>query len=197
MTENAIQASKAEVVGARLFAERGYSATTTRELARGLGVTNGTFYHHYASKEALLLQICRSSLGRITEAVSEATSSVDDPLPRLKTLIGTHIGEMVRDQDLHKTMLVELRSLSGENLEEVTARRDEYGKIVRDAITAAQKGGVVRNDIDAHTLGLLLLNLLNWTIFWFDPAGSLSVDELADATTRLFLDGAGVRKRAR
>ena len=36
-------AAQATVVGARLFAEKGYSATTTRELSLALGVTNGTF----------------------------------------------------------------------------------------------------------------------------------------------------------
>ena len=37
----------------------------------------------------------------------------------------------------------------------------------------------------------LLLNMLNWTIFWFDPEGELSADELAEAIVATFLHGAG------
>lgn len=189
MTASTTRSLTAEKVGASLFAEHGFSATTTRELSRSLGITNGTFYHHYASKEALLVQICRSSLTRITSAVSEALADVEEPVERLKVLISTHVREMVGDQDLHKTMLIELRSLSGENLEGVTRQRDEYGALVQQVIIEAQSAGVVRSDIDSHTLELLLLNLLNWTIFWYIPDGDLSIADLADATTILFFDG--------
>jgi AcrR family transcriptional regulator len=95
MTEGPTQAQNAELVGAKLFAERGYSATTTRELSRTLGITNGTFYHHYVNKEALLVQICKSSLDHIITAVSGAVAHVDQPLRRLEVLIGTHIREVV------------------------------------------------------------------------------------------------------
>jgi AcrR family transcriptional regulator len=190
VTENVIQAHKAEAVGAKLFARHGYSATTTRALSRSLGITNGTFYHHYANKEALLLQICRSSLEHITTAVTEAVAVVNEPMEKLHALIGTHIREMLRDQDLHKTMLIELRSLSGGNLEEVTQRRDWYSEVVRDVIRAAQGAEVLRSDLDSHTLSLLLLNLLNWTIFWYDAGGELSPEDLSEATVKMFIDGA-------
>ncbi|MEG3438924.1 TetR/AcrR family transcriptional regulator [Pannus brasiliensis CCIBt3594] len=42
---------------AELFAEKGYADLTTRELARGLGVSTGTLYHYFPSKEALFEQL--------------------------------------------------------------------------------------------------------------------------------------------
>jgi AcrR family transcriptional regulator len=54
--------SGAIAIGARLFARKGYAATTTRELSKAMGITNGTFYHYYESKEDLLLKICEESL---------------------------------------------------------------------------------------------------------------------------------------
>jgi len=41
----------------RLFAERGYAATTTAELARAAGMAEGTVFHHFGSKEALLAAV--------------------------------------------------------------------------------------------------------------------------------------------
>lgn len=40
-----------------LFAQKGYSSVTMRQLAQGLGVSTGTLYHYFSSKEALLLQL--------------------------------------------------------------------------------------------------------------------------------------------
>ena len=46
---------RATTVAANLFARKGYDGTSTRELAEALGVTKGTFYHHFPSKEDLLM----------------------------------------------------------------------------------------------------------------------------------------------
>ncbi len=40
-----------------LFAQKGYGSLTMRQLAQGLGVSTGTLYHYFASKEALFLQL--------------------------------------------------------------------------------------------------------------------------------------------
>ncbi|BAZ70493.1 TetR family transcriptional regulator protein [Fischerella sp. NIES-4106] len=40
-----------------LFAEKGYASITMREIAKGLGVSTGTLYHYFPSKEALFLQL--------------------------------------------------------------------------------------------------------------------------------------------
>ena len=41
----------------RLFAEKGYSQTTTAEIAREAGVAEGTLYHHFGSKDAIFLTL--------------------------------------------------------------------------------------------------------------------------------------------
>jgi len=184
---------RASSVGARLFAGKGYAATTTRELSSALGVTNGTLYHHFSTKEALLLQICNESLDRITAAASVAVAGAGGGGRKVEALIRAHVLTMLGDQDLHKTMLTELRSLTGEHLEAVTGRRDAYSRLVRDTLAGAQTEGAIRDDLDAHTLTLLLLNMLNWTIFWFDPAGRLTAEELAAAIATTFLDGSAPR----
>jgi TetR/AcrR family transcriptional regulator, cholesterol catabolism regulator len=184
---------RASVVGAQLFAEKGYSATTTREISRALGVTNGTFYHHFETKEDLLVQICDESMGRIAEATEIAVNGVAagaPPLARLSALIRSHTVTMLGDQPLHMTGLTELRALSPSNRERITERRDEYAAFVREQIESCQAAGALRRDLSAGILTLLLLNMLNWTVFWFDIEGERTPDELADAIVALFLEGA-------
>jgi AcrR family transcriptional regulator len=186
---------RASVVGARLFAEKGYSATTTREISRALGVTNGTFYHHFETKEDLLVQICEESMTHILDAAATAVADVlpgASPLAPLEALIRSHTVTMLSDQPLHMTGLTELRALSAANRERVTARRDAYAALVREQIEACQGGGALRRDLSASILTLLLLNTLNWTVFWYDAEGALTPEELADSIIKLFLNGAAV-----
>ena len=176
-------------LAAALFRKKGYTASTTRELASLLGIQKASLYHHIRGKEDLLFGISVRSLEHITEAVTVARDTAS-PDQRLNAMLTAHLVTALEDQDMHTTMLIELRSLSPERRQEVRERRAAYQAILRDVISEDQRAGRLRDDIGAGYLTLSLLNLLNWTIFWFDPAGNSSAKELAAIMWTIFHDGA-------
>jgi TetR/AcrR family transcriptional regulator, cholesterol catabolism regulator len=176
-------------LAAALFRQKGYAASTTRELASQLGIQKASLYHHIRGKEDLLFGISIRSLEHITEAVTMARDTAE-PGKRLNAMITAHLVTALEDQDMHTTMLIELRSLSADRQQEVRERRDAYQAIFRDVVSEEQAAGRLRDDIGAGYLTLSLLNLLNWTIFWFDPAGSSSARDLAEVMWTIFFDGA-------
>ena len=176
--------------GNRLFSEKGYSGTTTRELAAAMDVTNGTFYYYFPSKEDLLRQICEEALDEVTTAVSAAVAGADSGIDAVSKLIHTHMRVIVESRHAHITMLAELRSLTGEHRVAVIAARDKYESLVKDVIRSAKEDGSLQTSIEITPLVRLLLNLLNWTIFWYRPEMALSGDDIADRMVDLFLNGA-------
>jgi AcrR family transcriptional regulator len=180
-------------VAAELFRQQGYAATTTRQLSDRLGIQKASLYHHIRGKEDLLFQISMESLRRISEVVRDAADTAT-PVDRLRAMIIAHVLSVLRDQDLHTTMLVDLRSLSPARQTEVRQRRDEYEWFLVDAVRAEQEAGLLRDDYDAHNLTLALLNLLNWTIFWYNPGGKQSARQIAEMLATTFLDGARLRQ---
>jgi AcrR family transcriptional regulator len=185
----ATTAKRLLATAAKLFRSKGYAASTTRELASLLGIQKATLYHHVRSKEDLLFSISVESLRRITEAVGGVVAAAS-PEERLRSMICTHLETALRDRDFHTTMLVELRALSPELRAQIIDRRDRYQRLVERVIAEQQEAGVLRNDIDAHYLTLSLLNLLNWTIFWFEPGGDKSASDLGEMMASIFLEGA-------
>ena len=174
---------------AALFREKGYAGSTTRELAELLGIRKASLYHHIETKEEILYQICVASLTRIIDEISKSIPEVvtrDD----LRTLIRGHVVEVVGARDFHSVMLTEMRGLTPEHLVEVVALRDRYEKLIRDVVSQSQAVGILRDDVAAKYLMLCLLNLLNWTIFWFKPGGDLEVEELGDLLASVYLEGA-------
>lgn len=174
---------------ATLFWRQGYAATTTRQLASALGIQKASLYHHITSKEELLFQISLTSLHRITSEVISRTTAAE-PSERIAVLIRTHLEVALTDRDLHATMLTELRSLSAEHRAEVLAGRDAYQAEVRAIIEAEQLAGRLRASLGPEQLTLAMLNLLNWSIFWYRADGEDSIADIAELLRTVFLDGA-------
>jgi AcrR family transcriptional regulator len=188
---NELAKARARALGARLFAEKGYQETTTRELAAAMDVTNGTFYYYFSSKEDLLYQISRDALVEITAAIKDALDGVCDPETRIRKMIAAHMTTILSSPDSHKTALeMNWRSLTDEKRQEVVAGRASYEALLRSEIQSAQESGVLRHDTQARILTLLLLNMMNWTIFWYRADRDLSIDDLIVEIQRVFLDGA-------
>ena len=178
---------------ARLFRINGYMATTTREIARVVGIEKGTLYHHIRGKEDLLFDLCVSSLTPMCAAGERALTEQPDPRQQLHQVIRDHVSLMLADRDKHATMLMELRGLSLERRRTIVALRDRYEDLLRTVVGRCQVAGVLRDDIPIKLLTLSLLNLLNWTIFWYLPEGEYSPKQITEALTRIYLEGAGAR----
>jgi AcrR family transcriptional regulator len=175
---------------ARLFREKGYTGATTNELAQKLGLKKASLYHHIEKKEDLLYEICLDCLMAINHAVSHALRDVEAPAERLRLLILTHVEEALKRQDEFVTALVDLRHLAPERLEHVMYHHDTYQALVRRTLQAAQQAGVVRRDVSVKMLTLMLLNLLNWTAFWYRADQEMSPDVLGALLLDQFLHGA-------
>lgn len=177
-------------VAAKLFWTKGYAATTTREIAELLGVRKASLYHHISSKEDLLFEISVSSLEHITRDVTAAVEATEDPVERVRTLIHAHVASMIADQDKHSVMLTELRALSAGRRLQIVAMRDDYERLIARVLERARAAGALRSDVPVRYLALGLLNLLNWSIFWFQREGGLSPGRLAKYLATLYLSGA-------
>lgn len=178
---------------ADLFWTSGYHATTMSELATAIGLRKASLYHHIDNKETLLYQLSLESLRRIDSAVTEAIAMSDDPLVRLRLVIESHLVTALSDRSKHATMLTELRALADDQRREISALRDAYDEKVESVIVAGQEAGVLRRDLSPKILRLSLLNMLNWTIFWFSPDGPQTAGEVAGSFATIYLDGVGVR----
>jgi len=54
-----------------LFAEKGFDGTSTAEIAERAGVANGTVFHHFKTKENLLLQMGETLIAAYVEGLRE------------------------------------------------------------------------------------------------------------------------------
>jgi AcrR family transcriptional regulator len=182
---------------ADLFWQKGFAATTTREIAGALGVQQASLYHHMASKEDLVYRICLSSLEQFLAEVPSAVNAIGCPLERVRVMVRAHLAVLLRYQKRNVTLLTELRSLSTGHRKEVLALRDEYERFVRSTLENAQSASLIRSDVPVKYLGLALISILNHAALWFRKNQALQEDRLAGIFAQLFLEGAATESALR
>lgn len=174
---------------AGLFREKGYAATTTRALSALAGIQNGSLYHHVGGKEDLLYQLCVAAVADVASLFTAVNDPRLEPVERIERIARGYVELALHDRDRHATTLTEIRSLSPERRAEVIRLRDLNVAVVADLIDQAQRREQIRADIAPKYLTLALFNLLNWTIFWYDPEGELSERQIAETLWSVFSCG--------
>jgi TetR/AcrR family transcriptional regulator, cholesterol catabolism regulator len=172
-----------------LFSRKGYTATSTREVAAILGIQKASLYYHIVSKEDLPYLICRSSLEQIRPDVETAIQGVEDPLERVRALISSHVESLLRDRERHSTTFTEMHALSQDRLTQVLALRHQHESLVRSVLQEARSAGVLRADIDAKYLCLALLGMMNRVMVWYRRGGPLSANQVGHLLAVIFLSG--------
>ena len=165
-------------VAASLFCLKGYEATSTSEIATALGIQKPTLYHHVTSKQQLLFEIVDDASAQVRVAVRHAVADAPTAVSKVEALINAHVTTMLANRDYQYVLLTELRSLSESNQQRIEQDHKEYGRLITSTLIQAQQVGAVRADIAGRHLGLLLTNLMNWTIFWYRGSGELSPEQI-------------------
>jgi len=177
-----------------LFALRGYHATSMRDIAAAVSVRPAGIYHWYESKEAILVKLQDSFLIDLTEVVVQAVDRHRRPESRFAAAVREHVVfHGLRSRAAFVTDS-EIRALSPLNREALIARRDVYQDRFIDLIEAGVRAGVFAvSDVRIASYAILLQ--CTGVALWFDPAGSRSLDEVADIHIELVLGSLGANRR--
>ncbi len=175
---------------ARIFAEKNYHSTTMRDISRATGVSLAGLYHYCKSKEELLFLIQDNCFGRVLERLEERLLEVEDPLGRLRVFIENHLSFFAANMAEMKVLSHEAESLAGDLHTHVSTKKEKYTRLARQILQEIQQerpDGKSEVDLTVATYGLF--GMMNWIYNWYDPHGKLTVSELVDNVTRLFLHG--------
>jgi AcrR family transcriptional regulator len=173
---------------ARLFREKGYAATTMRELAQAVGLEASSLYNHIASKADLLDRICFTAAAEFLDGMAEVEASCADPLERIRALIRLHVRIALEDPGSQTVFNDEWRHLPAERLQEFLALRRAYEQRFLHILDQAAAAGQLR-DIAPRTLLRTLLSGLRWLYHDRHPGDGQPAPRLADDLCTLFLDG--------
>ncbi|MGW4248549.1 TetR family transcriptional regulator [Nocardia sp. NPDC004722] len=159
------------------FSERGFHATTTRDIAARAGLSPAGLYVHFGSKEEVLYRISLSSM-RLTHQV--ATAAAASP-----GTAAEHLTAVVRDLTVWhaehaasvKVVLHHLTDLTAEHRGEVIDIQIAIHRLVRDLVARGVADGVF-DVADSHATTLALMSLCVDTSRWYQPDYRRTPDQI-------------------
>ena len=184
---------RAELVrtAARLFREKGFDATTVRDIAHAVGMRSGSPFYHFANKHELLMAVMeeglRLGLDRTQLALADTTLTATE---RFEKLVRTHYA-ILHDtgSDFIPVMLYDWRALPAQYKRRIVELKDRYDAIWQHTLEELHAQGRLR--ADAKLARLMILGAINFSATWYrtKPRSGkrVSLDELAAQTVALVL----------
>jgi TetR/AcrR family transcriptional regulator, cholesterol catabolism regulator len=160
---------------ARLFAERGYHATSMDDLSAATGLAPGGLYHYIGSKEELLVGILAQLMDPLLERAREVEGSGGTAEERLRTLLRVWLAHIEAHHDHMLVFSQERRVVErGGRWTQVRDSRRAFEAILSRLVAETGARGDVRLRV------LALLGMVNHTANWYRPGGRLTTDDIAD-----------------
>src|SRR5581483_5515177 len=157
-----------------VFAQRGYEGATMLDVAQAAGFSKAGVYHYFASKEHLLHGLLQGSLQEVIADLEAADpGEAVDPADRLAALVDAYVRSFSTRLRVVTPLLLRLDLLRPEWRAPVKAL--ERHIVDSFAAATAARGHPVSPRDGAY----LVLGASNWTYYWYDPDGDLSIEDLA------------------
>jgi AcrR family transcriptional regulator len=171
-----------EDVASALFRERGYAATSVRDIARALDIQGASLYAHVTSKADVLWTIVDRAATRFEQAADDVEASLSPSagaIDRIGALVRAHVGVVTADPELASVFVLEWRHLEGDRRAAILERRDAYERRLRHAIADGMAAGELL-PTDPAVGAAFILGAVNAVAGWYRPDGRLGPDRIAD-----------------
>ena len=190
------KASKKELIlqkAAIMFREKGFAATSMRDLAESVGIEAASLYNHIRSKNEILEAICFDVANRFNTNMELMESSQLGSIKKIESLLRFHIRQMI---DTYEEVYVSDREWK--HLEEpYLSNFQNQRRVYRKKFASLIEEGISRNEIkkiDAATSVLIMLHAVSGIESWHRSRAKISSEELEDNMIMIMVDG--LRKQA-
>lgn len=183
--------TKKEVIiakAARMFREKGFAATSMRDLAENVGVEAASLYNHIQSKAEILQDICFRVANLLTANLEKVETGKANAIEKIKALLRMHIDQMVNNHDEAHVADREWRHLTEPYLSNFKTQRRGYRQRLADIIQEGIEKKEIK-PIDSATAVLIMLHAISGIESWHRSEQKISQQQLEANMIIILVEG--------
>lgn len=188
MTATTTTQARIEQAATELFYERGYHATSMRDIASRVGITAGALYNHFPGKHDLLFAISLNTTRALCDEALVRLDGRTDVELALRAFIAWEVEFHASEKLASRVADVEIRALDGEARQTVIALRDAHQEVLVSLLHRgiADAGWSVANE---RIVAIGILTLCSEVDRWYTDEGPLTPEEIGEIFADLVLRG--------
>ena len=171
-----------------MFREKGFAATSMRDLAETVGIEAASLYNHIRSKNEILEAICFDVANIFNTHIENIESGSQRSIIKIESLLRFHIRQMIENYQEVYVSDREWKHLDEPYLSNFHIQRRNY----RRKFAAIIEAGIAKNEIrkiDAPTAVLIILHAVSGIESWHRSQARISAQELEDNMVMIMIDG--------
>jgi AcrR family transcriptional regulator len=160
------------------FAEKGFTATTTRDIASRAGMSPAAVYVHHDTKESLLFTVSVQGHQAALDVITRAAKDESEPVAQLHRMVHEFSTWHAENSRVGRIVQYEFDALTPEHRAEIAGYRRQIERCMQDVLAGGVDAGAFDVDDLAGT-ARALLSLSVDLVRWFDPHGPRPASEVA------------------
>ncbi len=173
---------------AKLFREKGYQATSMRDIAKAVGIQGASLYNHIQGKQDLLEELLMFIANLFTKEMDEINKSSLPPVDKIKRLIGLHVRYTAEHTDAISIIASEWVHLEEPTLSKYLGLRASYEKKFEKIISNCIKEGDFEK-VNPKIALFSILSTLRWLYSWYSNQKNINAVELEQQMIHCLLTG--------
>ncbi|MDP2644504.1 MAG: TetR/AcrR family transcriptional regulator, partial [Desulfobacterales bacterium] len=179
MKKKAVRLEKEHIleVAVKLFGERGFSATSIREIANKLDISVAALYYYFNSKEDLLFTIIESIGNDLLDILRKAKEDSDDPLQQLKNMMVGQICLVPKKRNGIKVFVEEQHNLSTADQKVIYQQHRKIYDIYVEQLKELKQRNILAFD-PPFLAAFAMFGMINWCYRWYRENNDLKIDQV-------------------
>jgi TetR/AcrR family transcriptional regulator, cholesterol catabolism regulator len=173
---------------AKLFREKGFSATSMRDLAEHVGVEAASLYNHISSKAEILQEICFKVANQFMSHIEEVDHSQRTAIAKIEEILRFHIRQMVEHYEEVYVSDREWKHLTEPYMQNMQSQRRAYRQRIALIIEEGIRKGEIKQ-IDAPTAVLIMLHAVSGIESWHRSTKKIEGNVLEDNMVMILVEG--------
>jgi AcrR family transcriptional regulator len=183
-------------IGIHLFDEKGFRETSVQEIVDQIGVTKGTFYYYFESKQNLLKEIILLYIDDLIKQQEEILADEQkDYSAKLVDIVYMVVSNIKTKKRCARIFFREMRHLNEKDLTKIKKRRNDFRENYQRLVVAGIANGEFSDCYNAEMLTFGILGITNWSYYWYNPNGEVSEEVLTDNFVNLIMNGISNKKQ--
>jgi AcrR family transcriptional regulator len=147
-------------VATKLFADKGYEATTTASIAEAAGITEPVLYRHFDNKKDLYLAVLRNSSELLAQRWRDAANQAEQAPEQVRHLATTIYGSLPEISNHQRVIYLSVTCNSDPDI--AAFLHEHVDRLINQAMTIVKLGqqqGVFRQDMDLYAMSWAIVNI--------------------------------------